>query len=73
MDMLARSSSATSYSLKELAKFGRPGLSKYSLRRSEAGHLLEICAAFGVQGSIRLPDYEWIAREVEDMRLAKCV
>ncbi|MDR5874094.1 FRG domain-containing protein [Vreelandella gomseomensis] len=51
---------------------GRPGLSKYSLPRSEASHLLEICAAFGVKGSTLFPGYEGVAREVEDMRLVKC-
>lgn len=48
----------------------RPGLSKYSLPRSEASHLLEICAAFGVKGSTPFPDYEGVAREVEEIRLA---
>ena len=50
---------------------GRPLLGRYSLPINEAAHLLELCAAFGVKGSTLFPGYEGVAREVEDLRLAK--
>ncbi|WP_252109611.1 MULTISPECIES: FRG domain-containing protein [unclassified Halomonas] len=50
---------------------GRSRLGRYSLPISEAAHLLELCAAFGVKGSTLFPGYEGVGREVEDLRIAR--